>query len=154
VNKLNNEYKEINDKLNKINEEIDEDKMDEKILVNYAEEFDTNYEKTLNENLEEENHGFMYGNNFYQNHKSGSSFLETTKKRQKEMENAIKLKAYRQKREDKKLSLRDNIMAKEKIKLQLESELNTKKNLLEKSKEEMAIVRNKLINRYHIRIPN
>ena len=152
VNKLNNEYKEINDKLNKINEEIDEDKMDEKILVNYAEEFDTNYEKTLNENLEEENHGFMYGNNFYQNHKSGSSFLETTKKRQKEMENAIKLKAYRQKREDKKLSLRDNIMAKEKIKLQLESELNTKKNLLEKSKEEMAIVRNKLINRYHIKL--
>jgi hypothetical protein len=126
--------------------------MDEKILVNYAEEFDTNYEKTLNENLEEENHGFMYGNNFYQNHKSGSSFLETTKKRQKEMENAIKLKAYRQKREDKKLSLRDNIMAKEKIKLQLESELNTKKNLLEKSKEEMAIVRNKLINRYHIKL--
>ena len=54
MNKLNNEYKEINDKLNKINEEIDEDKMDEKILVNYAEEFDTNYEKTLNENLEEE----------------------------------------------------------------------------------------------------
>ena len=156
VNVLYDEYKDINDKLNKIYEEISENKMDEKILMDYAEVFDNNYEKKLNENLNEHNN-YMHDNNYlnpeqYQNHKNGNNFVETTKKRQKEIENINKLKAFRQKREEKKTILRDNIVKKEKLKSKLESELISKKNLLVKAKEELAVVRNKLINRYHIKL--
>ena len=156
VNLLNDEYKNINDKLNKVNQEIDENKMEEKILEDYAEEFDNNYEKSLNE-LNEHNDN-IYGNNNYlnyqhhQSNKNGNSFLETTKKRQKEIEIMNKLKVFRQKREDKKIIIKDNIISKEKSKLKLESELTSKKSLLEKAKQELSIVRNKLINRYHIKL--
>ena len=157
VNLLNDEYRDINDKLNKVNQEIEENKMEEKILEDYAEEFDNNYEKSLNELNEHKDD--IYGNNnnylnyqHHQNNKNGNNFLENTKRRQKEIEILNKLKVFRQKREDKKLNIKENIIAKEKIKLKLESELTAKKSSLEKAKQELSIVRNKLINRYHIKL--
>ena len=47
LNKVKNELKIIGEKLNEINGEIDDDKMEEKILIDYADEFDANYEKSL-----------------------------------------------------------------------------------------------------------
>ena len=155
VNLLTDEYKNINDKLNKLNKEIDENRMEEKILEDYAEEFDSNYEKSLNELNEHKDNIYGNDNNYYQHHqsnKNGNNFMETTKKRQKEIEILNKLKVFRQKREDKKLSIKNNIIAKEKIKLNLESELTAKKSSLEKAKQELSIFRNKLINRFHIKL--
>ena len=158
INKIKEEYKNINDQLNKINEEIDENKMDEKILIDYAEEFDNEYENNLNAKWEEENNEMMYENNLlnyqqYNTHnKNGNSFNDLNKKRQKEMEIMNKMKAFRQKREDKKETLREQILQKQQMKLKLESELINKRNILEKLKEELSSIRNDLINRYHLKL--
>ena len=158
IKKIKEEYMNINDQLNKINEEIDQNKMDEKILIDYAVEFDNEYEKNLNIKWEEENNEMMYENNllnyhqYNSNNKNGNLFNDINRKRQKEMEILNKMKDFRQKREDKKETLKKNILQKEQIKLKLKSELINKKSILDKLKEELLNIRNNLINRYHLKL--
>ena len=155
LNKAKNEIKNISDKLDEINKEIENDKMEEKILVDYANEFDTNYEKNLD--LVNEDNEYMNDNmylNQQQNNinKSSNHLYEMNKKMNKEFEKKNKLILFRQKREKKKKLLRENILDKEELKLKLQSELTKKKSELTKVKEDFLSVRDNLINRYHIKL--
>ena len=155
LNKAKNEIKNISDKLDEINKEIENDRMEEKILVDYANEFDTNYEKNLD--LVNEDNEYMNDNmylNQQQNNinKSSNHLYEMNKKMNKEFEKKNKLILFRQKREKKKKLLRENILDKEELKLKLQSELTKKKSELTKVKEDFLSVRDNLINRYHIKL--
>ena len=155
LNKAKNEIKNISDKLDEINKEIENDKIEEKILVDYANEFDTNYEKNLD--LVNEDNEYMNDNmylNQQQNNinKSSNHLYEMNKKMNKEFEKKNKLILFRQKREKKKKLLRENILDKEELKLKLQSELTKKKSELTKVKEDFLSVRDNLINRYHIKL--
>ena len=165
VIKAKNECKKINDELNKINEEIEQNKMEEKILVDYAEEFDTNYEKTLSINDEnnednfennyikyEQQHMQQQNNHNHNNTNKNGGYINEMNRKRKEIENLNKIKAFKQKREDKKKELKENIIQKEKIKLKLEAELIEKKNILNKVRKEFLNIRNNLINKYHIKL--
>jgi hypothetical protein len=165
VIKAKNECKNINDELNKINEEIEQNKMEEKILVDYAEEFDANYEKTLSINDEnnednfennyikyEQQHMQQQNNHNHNNTNKNGGYINEMNRKRKEIENLNKIKAFKQKREDKKKELKENIIQKEKIKLKLEAELIEKKNILNKVRKEFLNIRNNLINKYHIKL--
>ena len=78
--------------------------------------------------------------------------MELNKKKYQEMEYMKKLNIFRQKREDKKKALRDTILQKEDKKFKLESELIKKRNILNKIKQDFHIVRNDLINKYHLKL--
>ena len=160
LNKVKNELKIIGEKLNEINAEIDDDKMEEKILIDYADEFDANYEKSLIEKDKEKEELLMekermenYAKFDQRNsNKSANHFMELNKKKYQEMEYMKKLNIFRQKREDKKKALRDTILQKEDKKFKLESELIKKRNILNKIKQDFHIVRNDLINKYHLKL--
>lgn len=160
LNKVKNELKIIGEKLNEINGEIDDDKMEEKILIDYADEFDANYEKSLIEKDKEKEELLMekermenYAKFDQRNsNKSANHFMELNKKKYQEMEYMKKLNIFRQKREDKKKALRDTILQKEDKKFKLESELIKKRNILNKIKQDFHIVRNDLINKYHLKL--
>ena len=160
LNKVKNEIKIIGEKLNEINGEIDDDKMEEKILIDYADEFDANYEKSLIEKDKEKEELLMekermenYAKFDQRNsNKSANHFMELNKKKYQEMEYMKKLNIFRQKREDKKKALRDTILQKEDKKFKLESELIKKRNILNKIKQDFHIVRNDLINKYHLKL--
>lgn len=89
LNKVKNEIKIIGEKLNEINGEIDDDKMEEKILIDYADEFDANYEKSLIEKDKEKEELLMekermenYAKFDQRNsNKSASHFMELNKKK-------------------------------------------------------------------------
>ena len=133
--------------------------MEEKILIDYADEFDANYEKSLIEKDKEKEELLMekermenYAKFDQRNsNKSANHFMELNKKKYQEMEYMKKLNIFRQKREDKKKALRDTILQKEDKKFKLESELIKKRNILNKIKQDFHIVRNDLINKYHLR---
>ena len=146
LKKSKNDCQIINDKLSKLIEEIENNKMEEKILMDYAKDFDSNFEKNLNAKDENEDE-YMDENN-----KNSNYLNDVNKKMQKEFENKNKLILFRQKRENKKKLLRENILGKEELKLKLESELIKKKDLFNKAKEEFISVRNDLINRYHMKL--
>ena len=160
LNKVKNELKIIGEKLNEINGEIDDDKMEEKILIDYADEFDANYEKSLIEKDKEKEELLMekermenYAKFDQRNsNKNANHFMELNKKKYQEMEYMKKLNIFRQKREDKKKALRDTILQKEDKKFKLESELIKKRNILNKIKQDFHIVRNDLINKYHLKL--
>ena len=160
LNKVKNEIKIIGEKLNEINAEIDDDKMEEKILIDYADEFDANYEKSLIEKDKEKEELLMekermenYAKFDQRNsNKSANHFMELNKKKYQEMEYMKKLNIFRQKREDKKKALRDTILQKEDKKFKLESELIKKRKILNKIKQDFHIVRNDLINKYHLKL--
>ena len=160
LNKVKNEIKIIGEKLNEINGEIDDDKMEEKILIDYADEFDANYEKSLIEKDKEKEELLMekermenYAKFDQRNsNKSANHFMELNKKKYQEMEYMKKLNIFRQKREDKKKALRDTILQKEDKKFKLESELIKKRKILNKIKQDFHIVRNDLINKYHLKL--
>lgn len=160
LNKVKNELKIIGEKLNEINGEIDDDKMEEKILIDYADEFDANYEKSLIEKDKEKEELLMekermenYAKFDQRNsNKSANHFMELNKKKYQEMEYMKKLNIFRQKREDKKKALRDTILQKEDKKFKLESELIKKRKILNKIKQDFHIVRNDLINKYHLKL--
>ena len=160
LNKVKNELKIIGEKLNEINAEIDDDKMEEKILIDYADEFDANYEKSLIEKDKEKEELLMekermenYAKFDQRNsNKSANHFMELNKKKYQEMEYMKKLNIFRQKREDKKKALRDTILQKEDKKFKLESELIKKRKILNKIKQDFHIVRNDLINKYHLKL--
>lgn len=146
LKKSKNDCQIINDKLSKLIEEIENNKMEEKILMDYAKDFDSNFEKNLNAKDENEDE-YMDENN-----KNSNYFNDVNKKMQKEFENKNKLILFRQKRENKKKLLRENILGKEELKLKLESELIKKKDIFNQAKEEFISVRNDLINRYHMKL--
>lgn len=146
LKKSKNDCQIINDKLSKLIEEIENNKMEEKILMDYAKDFDSNFEKNLNAKDENEDE-YMDENN-----KNSNYFNDVNKKMQKEFENKNKLILFRQKRENKKKLLRENILGKEELKLKLESELIRKKDIFNQAKEEFISVRNDLINRYHMKL--
>ena len=146
LKKSKNDCQIINDKLSKLIEEIENNKMEEKILMDYAKDFDSNFEKNLNAKDENEDE-YMDENN-----KNSNYLNDVNKKMQKEFENKNKLIVFRQKRENKKKLLRENILGKEELKLKLESELIKKKDIFNQAKEEFISVRNDLINRYHMKL--
>lgn len=146
LKKSKNDCQIINDKLSKLIEEIENNKMEEKILMDYAKDFDSNFEKNLNAKDENEDE-YMDENN-----KNSNYLNDVNKKMQKEFENKNKLILFRQKRENKKKLLRENILGKEELKLKLESELIKKKDIFNQAKEELISVRNDLINRYHMKL--
>ena len=146
LKKSKNDCQIINDKLSKLIEEIENNKMEEKILMDYAKDFDSNFEKNLNAKDENEDE-YMDENN-----KNSNYLNDVNKKMQKEFENKNKLILFRQKRENKKKLLRENILGKEELKLKLESELIKKKDIFNQAKEEFISVRNDLINRYHMKL--
>jgi len=146
LKKTKNEYQIIEDKLNQLNEEIENNKMEEKILIDYGKDFDSNFEKNLiakDENDDE----YIDDNN-----KNANYLNDVNKKMQKEFEIKNKLILFRQKRESKKKLLRENILKKEEEKIKLESELIKKRSIFNKAKEEFCSVRNELINRYHMKL--
>ena len=146
LKKTKNEYQIIEDKLNQLNEEIENNKMEEKILIDYGKDFDSNFEKNLiakDENDDE----YIDDNN-----KNANYLNDINKKMQKEFEIKNKLILFRQKRESHKKLLRENILKKEEEKLKLESELIKKRSIFTKAKEEFCSVRNELINRYHMKL--
>ena len=161
LNKARNECKIISEKLNKVNNQIDEDKMEEKILKDYAGEFDANYEKNLIEKDREKEEMEMekermenlrnYGQQ-YVNNRNSTHFFEINKKKYQEMEYMKKLNIFRQKREDKKKALRDTILENEDKKNKLESELIKQRNILNKVKFDFHLIRNDLINKYHLKL--
>lgn len=146
LKKSKNDCQIINDKLSKLIEEIENNKMEEKILMDYAKDFDSNFEKNLNAKDENEDE-YMDENN-----KNSNYLNDVNKKMQKEFENKNKLILFRQKRENTKKLLRENILGKEELKLKLESELIKKKDIFNQAKEEFISVRNDLINRYHMKL--
>ena len=146
LKKSKNDCQIINDKLSKLIEEIENNKMEEKILMDYAKDFDSNFEKNLNAKDENEDE-YMDENN-----KNSNYLNDVNKKMQKEFENKNKLILFRQKRENQKKLLRENILGKEELKLKLESELIKKKDIFNQAKEEFISVRNDLINRYHMKL--
>ena len=146
LKKSKNDCQIINDKLSKLIEEIENNKMEEKILMDYAKDFDSNFEKNLNAKDENEDE-YMDENN-----KNSNYLNDVNKKMQKEFENKNKLILFRQKRENQKKLLRENILGKEELKLKLESELIKKKDIFNQAKEEFISVRSDLINRYHMKL--
>ena len=114
VIKAKNECKIINDELNKINEEIEQNKMEEKILVDYAEEFDANYEKTLSINDEnnednfennyikyEQQHMQQQNNHNHNNTNKNGGYINEMNRKRKEIENLNKIKESKRKRKNK-----------------------------------------------------
>ena len=158
LNKTKNDIKNINLKLNEINKELENNKFEEKVLVDYADVFDNNYEKQLNLIYEAEEYMNENENvylNYKQNNqsiKSTNHFFDMNKRIGKELEKKNKLSNFRQSRENKKKSLRENILGKEELKVKLQSELIKKKSELDKAKEEFLFIRNNLINRYHMKL--
>ena len=146
LKKSKNDCQIINDKLSKLIEEIENNKMEEKILMDYAKDFDSNFEKNLNAKDENEDEYID------ENNKNSNYLNDVNKKMQKEFENKNKLILFRQKRENQKKLLRENILGKEELKLKLESELIKKKDIFNQAKEEFISVRNDLINRYHMKL--
>ena len=154
--KVRNVCKNINDKLVEINEEIGNNKMEEQILVNYADELDNNFEKTMN--LNKENDKYMNENNYskYDQHnlinKKSNYLNELKKNNSKEIEYKNIINDLRKKRENKIKYLRENIIEKMQLKMNLEEELKNKRKILDKTKEKYFKVRNDLINRYHMKL--
>ena len=140
--------------MGKITEEIENDKMEAKILSDYADEFDENFLKNLK--LKEENEDneqkSLIDAQYNFNSKNVDHFSEMNKKRQKEMENQNKINAFRKQRENKKKILLEKISKKEGLKSKLESELIKKRDILNKAKEEFLTIKNNLINRYHMKL--
>ena len=158
LNKTKNDIKNINLKLNEINKELENNKFEEKVLVDYADVFDNNYEKQLNliyegeEYMNENENMYLNYKQHNQSNKSTNHFFDMNKRIGKELEKKNKLSNFRQSRENKKKSLRENILGKEELKLKLQSELIKKKSELDKAKEEFLSIRNNLINRYHMKL--
>ena len=158
LNKTKNDIKNINLKLNEINKELENNKFEEKVLVDYADVFDNNYEKQLNliyeaeEYMNENENMYLNYKQHNQSNKSTNHFFDMNKRIGKELEKKNKMSNFRQSRENKKKSLRENILGKEELKLKLQSELIKKKSELDKAKEEFLFIRNNLINRYHMKL--
>ena len=158
LNKTKNDIKNINLKLNEINKELENNKFEEKVLVDYADVFDNNYEKQLNliyegeEYMNENENMYLNYKQHNQSNKSTNHFFDMNKRIGKELEKKNKMSNFRQSRENKKKSLRENILGKEELKVKLQSELIKKKSELDKAKEEFLSIRNNLINRYHMKL--
>ena len=112
LKKAKNDCQIINDKLDELNKEIENNKMEEKILMDYAKDFDSNFEKNMNAKIEKE-YEYIDDNNKYDNNKNVNFLNDVNKKIQKEFEIKNKLILFRQKRESKKKLLREDILRKE-----------------------------------------
>ena len=140
----------INHKIIKLNDQIEDNQLETNILSNYAEEFDKKYEKKISQNINDK----INNNNNNENLivKKSNEINEANKKKEKQFEKLNKLIIYKQQREDKKKYLKETINEQEKIKEELENELRNKRNLYNKCKKEVDIIKKQLINSYHLKL--
>ena len=116
IEQLRDECQQINLKINEINKGLEEDYLETKVLVNYAEEFDKKFKEKLNENKQDKDNDNL--NNLDYNELDG---LESPRKKNKNLqfENMNKLIMFKQKRDTKKKLIDENILKKESIKKKL-----------------------------------
>ena len=149
IEQLRDECQQINLKINEINKGLEEDYLETKVLVNYAEEFDKKFKEKLNENKQDKDNDNL--NNLDYNELDG---LESPRKKNKNLqfENMNKLIMFKQKRDTKKKLIDENILKKESIKKKLENELIKKRDLCNQAKKKLYLVRKSLINSYHLKL--
>ena len=149
IEQLRDECQQINSKINEINKGLEEDYLETKVLVNYAEEFDKKFKEKLNENKQDKDNDNL--NNLDYNELDG---LESPRKKNKNLqfENMNKLIMFKQKRDTKKKLIDENILKKESIKKKLENELIKKRDLCNQAKKKLYLVRKSLINSYHLKL--
>ena len=149
IEQLRDECQQINLKINEINKGLEEDYLETKVLVNYAEEFDKKFQEKLNENKQDKDNDNL--NNLDYNELDA---LESPRKRNKNLqfENMNKLIMFKQKRDTRKKLVDENILKKESIKKNLENELIKKRDLCNQAKKKLYLVRKSLINSYHLKL--
>ena len=149
IEQLRDECQQINLKINEINKGLEEDYLETKVLVNYAEEFDKKFQEKLNENKQDKDNDNL--NNLDYNELDA---LESPRKRNKNLqfENMNKLIMFKQKRDTRKKLIDENILKKESIKKNLENELIKKRDLCNQAKKKLYLVRKSLINSYHLKL--
>ena len=145
------ECQKINQRINNIDEKIEEEKMELNILVNYAEEFDKKYQREVAENINDKNINI---NNEEENVaiKDSKEGSESNRKKNKHFEKLNKLIIYKQQREDKKKFLKENIRENEKLKQELEKELDEKRIKCNEYKKGVYNLRKNLISSYHLKL--
>ena len=151
LEKIKNECININNKIIRINDKIEDNQMETEVLNNYGEEFDKKFEKKISQNIDDKNiNDEELKKNFEPNETSRKK--EKEKEKDKQFVKLNKLIIFKQQREDKKKFLKENINENEKIKQELENELIIKKNLCNKYKKELDNVKKQLINSYHLKL--
>ena len=148
LEKIKKECDKINQRIISINNKIEDNQLDAKILVDYAGEFDRKLEKKISENLNEKE----INTNANDLDSEKNEVTETNKKKNKQFEKMNKLVIYKQQREDKKKLIKESIIEKENIKQELENELITKRDICNKAKKEVYNIRKKLIESYHLKL--
>ena len=154
LEKVKNECNIINQKIININDKIEDNQLDAKVLVDYAGEFDKKFEKKVSENINEKDNNVnlntIYNDEF--DSPKENEMNDTNKKKNKQFENLNKLIIYKQQREDKKKLLKESIVENENMKQELENELITKRDICNKAKKEVYVIRKKLIESYHLKL--
>ncbi len=153
LEKIKNECNKINQRIISINDMIEDNQLDAKILVDYAEEFDRRFEKKVSEAIsEKDNNQDKLNKNINDEDSEKNENIEANRKKNKQFEKMNKLVIFKQQREDKKNLIKENIAEKENMKQELENELITKRDICNKAKKEVYNIRKKLIESYHLKL--
>ena len=142
LEKIKENYLRLNAQINNINKIIEDLQIEESVLDNYGEEFKNKNQEKLSEDT---------------NKSESREFYDSPKKRKKQQEiqhfeQLNKMIILKKQREEKKKLIQENILIKQSAKKKLENELNGQKDLLEQGKQELFLIRKKLINSYHLKL--
>ena len=143
IEKLKNDCENLNSQINKNNKIIEDFQIELNVLNNYAEEYDNKMQAKMEENKDNENN-------------NNTDLLESPRKKrmpqQQLFEHMNKMMIIRQQRDDKKKIIQENILIKEGIKKKLENDLIQKRILCNQEKKNIYIIRQNLINSYHLKL--
>ena len=152
LEKVKNECQNLNQRINKINDSIDEDQMEVNVLVKYSDEFDEKFLKNLNNQNQNDVIDSLDNNDYYSSPNKNAEAHEKNKAKNKQFEQMNKLVIYKQQRDDKRKELVEKITEKENIKKELENNLIAKREKCNQAKKELYNIRKQLINIYHIKL--
>ena len=151
LEKVKTECQKLNQKINKINESIEEYQMEVNVLVTYSDEFDEKFLKNLNNQNQNDNDS-IDNDYFSLSPNKNNEMHERTKAKNKHLDQMNKLAIYKQQRDDKRRDLSEMITQKENIKKELEKNLIIKREKCNQAKKELYNIRKQLINIYHIKL--
>ena len=152
LEKVKTECQNLNKKINKINDLIDEYQMEVNVLVKYSDEFDERFLKNLNTQNQNDINDSIDNNDYLSSPNKNAEMHEKNKAKNKQFEQMNKLVIYKQKRDDKRKDLVQMITEKENIKKELENDLLIKREKCNQAKKELYNIRKQLINIYHIKL--
>ena len=152
LEKVKTECQKLNQKINKLNDSIEEYQMEVNVLVKYSDEFDEKFLKNLNNQNQNEINDSTDNNDYFSSPNKNAEIHEKNKAKNKQFEQMNKLVIYKQKRDDKRRDLVEMITEKENIKKELENNLLEKREKCNQAKKELYNIRKQLINIYHIKL--